>query len=218
MSFDLNIENSPAALEVFGVLLGDGCLSKYFANCGKRNRNNVIITGNIKKDYDYLCFYIKPLIEETFPITCTVVRRKDGCLNLVMTKKELFEWFVKNGFPIGKKGKYLKIPDHIILMSIEKQNYVMRGLFDTDGCMYARKDEGYRYPHIKITTISKLMREQMRQILRVQGISAYIHKEDVVVRGIRNVKIWFNLIGSRNQRNLNKYSEWLKTGRIVVGQ
>lgn len=215
---NLCIVNSLSALEIFGVVLGDGCLSKIYLKREKRYRYYVFITGNLQKDKAYLISYIKPLIENTFQVKVRIRERyQHNCINLIIEGRPIFWWFVKNGVPIGKKGKYLKIPNNLMLMENSKLNYLIRGLFDTDGCISARKDEGYKYPHLIITSISEILREQIKYILRRQGFTAYTHSKDVVIRGNENFKKWFILIGSRNQRNLNRYQEWLKTGKIYCG-
>lgn len=215
----VSLENSLSALELYGVLMGDGCLCKYYAKSDKRYRYALYITGNLYKDKYYLLSYIKPLIEETFGIRCRVrYIPRDSSLHLIVLNRSLFNWFASNTFPVGRKGTALKIPDHIISLENSKLNLLIRGIFDTDGCISARKDEEYKYPYLIITSISESLREQIKQILRRQDIRAYIHKKDVIVRGNTNFEKWFKLIGSKNPRNLNKYHEWLITGRIYCGR
>ena len=57
--------------------------------------------------------------------------------------------------------------------------------------------------------------EQIKDMLRGQGYPAYIsNNKDVCVRGIANVKRWFDDIGSSNSRNLLKYEYFLKHGYL----
>ena len=212
---ELDVTESPAALEVFGILMGDGCLSRCYLKHKKRYGHYAFITGNLHKDKEYMLLYVKPLIEKTFQVKCSVREiPKYNCLHLIIHRQSFFWWFVKNSFPIGKKGKNLKIPDHIFLLEKQKLNHLLRGLFDTDGCISARKDECYKYPHLMITSISKTLREQIKKILKEQDINACIHGKDVRIKGNKNFKKWFDLIGSKNPRNLNRYHEWLTSGRI----
>ncbi len=216
---NLNLEDSLAALEIFGVVLGDGCLSRIYLKREKRYRHYIFITGNLQKDKAYLLSYIKPLIENTFQVKVRVREiYNHNCVHLIIEGRPIFWWFVKNGFPIGKKGRCLKIPDNLILIENSKLNRLIRGLFDTDGCISARKQEGYKYPHIIITSCSEILREQIKYTLRSQGFAAYTHSKDVVIRGNENFKKWFILIGSKNQRNLNRFYEWKNTGKIYCGR
>ncbi len=215
----VSLANSPSALELYGVLMGDGCLCKYYAKSDKRYRYALYITGNLYKDKHYLLFYVKPLIEETFGVRCMVRRiPRDSSLHLIILNKSLFNWFTNNNFPVGRKGTTLKIPNAIMSLEDSRLNPLMRGIFDTDGCISARKDEGYKYPYLIITSISESLKEQIKKVLVRQGINACIHRKDVVVRGNKNFEKWFKLIGSKNPRNLNKYHEWLITGRIYCGR
>ncbi len=94
------------------------------------------------------------------------------------------------------------------------KKFVLRGLFDTDGCIFANKREEYKYPYISISSKSEPFRNQIINMLRDQNYPAYNTKKDVCVRGIANVKRWFNDIGSSNRRNQFKYEYFLKHGNL----
>lgn len=91
----------------------------------------------------------------------------------------------------------------------------VRGIFDTDGQISARKDEKYRYPYIFISSSSNVLRQQLKDILRSQGITAYVYRDNVVVRGLRNFNKWLELVGSSNPRNLKRFKELQETGKLA---
>ncbi len=207
--------SNPEALEFYGAVMGDGCVSRYLIGPGNRHRTEVRITGNAMKDREYLNGILAPMLNRLFKTNVNVRKRRGAnVVDLVSCASHVSSWLIKQGFPIGKKGKGLQIPQSIMSLPNEKINHLIRGLLDTDGCVAARKDEGYKYPYIFIWTISGKLRKQIKMILREQGIPAYIHGDTVVVRGCNNFKKWFKKIGSSNPRNLNKYHEWLLTGQI----
>ena len=210
---DINIAN-PLALEFYGVMMGDGCVSRYHIKSSKNPRTAVVISGNSKKDREYFDDFLIPTINQLFGVKIKTKKRKDqNTIDLVTCASHVSQWLIKHEFPIGKKHN-LQIPPHIMSMSLEKRNIIIRGLLDTDVCIAARKDEDYKYQYIFIWAKNKKLRVQLKEILREQGIPAYLHGDSVVVRGCNNFKIWFKKIGSSNLRNIKKYMEWINTKRI----
>ena len=206
------------ALELYGAMLGDGCLSYYFARYDGIYRKELRISGNSVKDYYYFTHVLVPILRQIFGITVTPKLRKTSqAIDIVVKNIGVFDWFVQQGFPIGEKGE-IEIPERILALPPAKINKVIRGLLDTDGCISARRDEKYRYPYVFICSKSKKLLGQIKIILRGQGINAYIHADTVVVRGKENFRRWFELVGSSNPRNLERYTCWLKTGVINMGQ
>lgn len=209
IKLDLNDNNF---LEFYGILMGDGCLSQYL-NEG-RIRRVINITGNSIKDVEYMSNYVIPLIKKIFNINTKIKFRKDcNAIDILFSHMGVFEALKSNGFPVGKKGQ-ISIPENISSLEDQKINNLIRGFFDTDGCITAKKHEGYKYPYVIITTMSVILRKQFKEILRKQGFPAYIVRDYVAFRGNKHFKKWFELIGSNNPRNLNRYYEWLKTGKL----
>jgi hypothetical protein len=206
---------NPRALEFYGIMMGDGCVSRYYIKPEKRYRTEARITGNSIKDKEYFDYFLVPMLHELFKTNVKPRKRKwENTIDLVSCASNVSGWLVRHGFPVGKKYN-LQIPPSIMSMPPEKKNNVIRGLFDTDGCVAARKDEEYKYPYVFIWAKNKKLREQIKEILREQGMPAYLHGDAVVLRGCNNFKIWFKKIGSSNPRNIKKYDEWLSTGKII---
>jgi intein/homing endonuclease len=203
------------ALELFGAMIGDGCLSKYYASYGKRWMHVTLLTGNAIKEMEYQ-LYLSGLLSELFDVNCKPRIRKNSSNTIILetSARRVFDWFLRHGFPCGKK-KEIQIPDRIMRLPRKKLNLVIRGIFDTDGQISARKDEKYRYPYIFISSSSSLLRQQIKQILRIQGIKTYISRDNVVVRGVGNFYRWIELVGSRNRRNLRRINEFIETGRLA---
>jgi intein/homing endonuclease len=172
------------------------------------------LTGNAKKEVEYHS-YLSGILSALFDVHCEPRIRKNSSntVILVTSTRRVFDWFIKHGFPCGKKNQIM-IPAELLNLPNDKLNLIIRGIFDTDGHISARKDENYRYPYILISSSSSMLRQQIKEILRSQGIPAYIHAHSVVVRGLKNYNIWVRLIGSSNQRNLKRFRELEDTGRI----
>ncbi|MAG22148.1 MAG: hypothetical protein CL943_02490 [Candidatus Diapherotrites archaeon] len=208
--------DNPELYELFGAMLGDGSSGKYFSKWSGYYIYASAIVGNAKKDVEYI-HYLVSIIRRHFnlkPYTCF---RKDNSFRLQLNSRLFYEWLVSIGYPSNGKPKNFGMPEYIMNLSNEKVNFILRGLLDTDGHVNARKDEKFRYPYVTICSSSQTLRNQIKNILRRQGFPAFIHAENVSIRGINNTHRWFNLIGSSNSRILNKYKEFCETDKIYPG-
>ena len=196
--------------EFYGALLGDGCLSRFKDQKGTE-RIGIYFTGNKKLDSEYMK-YLKKIITDEFGIYVYYYEeKKKNVTRLNIFNKSLaLELNNKLEVPIGLKYDKIKISEKIQRLPWNTKKFVIRGLFDTDGCILANKIEGYKYPWVIITSKSRSFLEQIRDILREKGYPAYITGTDVCVRGIKNLEKWFKDIGSSNSRNLAKYEYFLK--------
>lgn len=195
--------------EFYGLLLGDGCISRFKA--GKHEKYGIFITGNKALDSDYLK-KIKTRIEENYGVqvyyyeskkvnVCTLsIRNKELCLDLNS----------KFDVPIGVKYNKLKINEKVLGLPWRLKKLFLRGLFDSDGSIYAKKSEGYRYPIISIRSKNKKFLEEIYLLLKEHNYPAYFSDWNVSVRGIKNINRWFRDIGSSNPRNFLKYNYFLK--------
>lgn len=199
--------------EFYGALLGDGCISRYLCSDNKE-RWSIQLVGNLRSDYKYILYLQKLLLREYNLSSYYYRRRNNSCALTIKNKGLCLDLNKKFGVPIGPKYKKLNISNKVLTLPWGIKKYVLRGLFDTDGIIFARKDENYRSPHISITSKSKPFLRQIMGLLREQGYPAYINGSDVRIRGIKNINKWFEDIGSSNPRNLNKYEYFLKYGYV----
>jgi len=206
-----HIEDEPA-LEFFGIMMGDGCITEYYSRSEKRRRSLLFVSGNAVSDKAYLQDYVRPLLDRAFRThACIRFRNSSRTVDLIVRSKGLIEWLVEHGFPVGKKGQ-ISIPQKIVRLPFGKLRHLVRGLFDTDGCLSARKSEGYRDPFVLISSSSAPLRRQLKSILRGQDFPAYDSSNMVGVKGAKHVRRWFREIGSSNKRNLSRYNRWLERG------
>lgn len=203
--------NAPDFWEFFGAMLGDGCLSKYHVNDRRGARYCMLITGNSKFDGEYF-EYLKSLVDRLFGLNPSIIKEKRAnVLRFVIQSRAAFEVLESVGYPVGRKTD-LSLPDQVLSLSWELKKVVIRGLFDTDGCIFARKDEGYRYPYIMITSAHDKLQRQLVGILRERSYPAYIHGDDVLVRGAANLRRWMSDISSSNPKIVKRYERWVENG------
>lgn len=205
---------APDLWEFFGAMLGDGCLSKYHVNDRKSARYCMLITGNSKFDEEYF-EHLRSLVKRLFGLNPSILKEKRAnVLRFVIQSRAAFEVLESMGYPVGRKTD-LGLPAKVLSLPWECKKVVIRGLFDTDGCIFARKDEGYRYPYVMITSAHDKLRRQLVEMLRERDYPAYIHGDDVLVRGAANLRMWMSDIGSRNPKIVKRYEEWNRTGRML---
>jgi hypothetical protein len=202
--------------ELVGILMGDGCLSEFFSNYEKRERCEVVIVGNEKWDLEYYQNHVLPLVRKVLGVNPKIRRkRRENVIAIHIRNKQVFEIFRNVGLPVGKKTQKLQFTTEMLNLPVRKKIRIIRGLWDTDGTLFARRDEGYKYPYVSITTASDKLRQQLKQILREFGFPAYIHEKNVVIRGARNVKKWFREIGTSHPVKRARFEHWLTTGKLL---
>tara|TARA_Y100000310_G_C20640224_1_gene793495 strand:- start:1122 stop:1895 length:774 start_codon:yes stop_codon:yes gene_type:complete len=199
--------------EFFGIMLGDGCLS-VFQNQG-RTRYIIRIDGNSKTDLSFFV-HIQELI---FKITGrkTKIRKRKDCNGIFISmhnKKLVIKLNKDFGFPIGKK-KDMRIPESILNYPKLKK-CLLRGFFDTDGCIYFTKNNTNKrhYPCIDLTTVDQTLLNQLRKVLNQLNFNIKNLKSNRSIRiyGKENINKWMNEIGSNNPDKLSKYLFWKKYG------
>lgn len=202
-----NIKLNEFFYEFYGALLGDGCISQFPRKDGGK-RIVICIVGNKRLDSEYL-LYLQRRLKKEFDISSYFYKSKTNNVSQLVINNKKFALYLTNfGFPIGLKYGKIQIPK--IDSSWEKQKMVIRGLFDTDGSICAKKREGYKYPQISISSKDSSILNRLNRMLRSKGYPSWVSGQNISLRGAEATKKWFNDIGSSNNRNIFKYKYWLK--------
>jgi hypothetical protein len=202
--------------ELVGACLGDGCLTKYFSTYENRFLYETIFTGNLTDDFYYYKDRIIPILRSRFNLKgYYYTREKYHVICIPIRSRAIFDFFASLGMPIGKKKNKIRITKNMFSMSKQNKAAVLRGLFDTDGHMFARKDEGYKYLHIKITSGSYVFLKDIKALMNEFDLPAYIHGTDVIIRGNSNIKTWMEKIGSSHPVNIKRYNQWQTTRMLL---
>jgi len=196
--------------ELIGAFIGDGYLGTY----GKTKRQYVVgISGDKKLDEDYLKNYIKPLIIRNFPyiIPRLYYRQDENTLMLRVNSKILFNQFRELGFDSGKKSNVVTIPQ-MIIENEEFLKMTIRGIFDTDGCIFfdRRKQYNKPYPRITLQSASLKLIDQLECYLS-RRFNLYVNRHNrdgyrnyIEIYGHGQLEIFLKEIGFSNKRHLNK--------------
>ncbi len=211
-SLNIDLKN-PQFLEFYGILMGDGWLSKL------KYKNKITyligISGHINFDKDFHN-YCKNNINKLFnrnPYMKEISR--SNARELLFSHKELFNFLINNlGFPIGKK-KNLFIPESILSGGYQNTKHIIRGIFDTDGSFYLDKTpSGNPYPCICITMKQPSLMNEINNILLQEGFKVNSRKSrfpimELKLKGSKQLKKWITEIGSSNPYKLNKMKKAL---------
>jgi hypothetical protein len=194
--------------ELTGIIIGDG----YLYN--NKHKYVIGIVGNPRTDVEYFR-YIQKLILKTFNMSTNIKQVGRG-LRLIFNSKCIFGFFNHIlGVQSGKgEGERVRIPERI--KNSIFSNYLLRGIFDTDGCIFTSFKKGaHNYPCIELTTTSKHLASEVKSLLvnkefKVAKIRKYKYKHSKLISykvslyGYNNVKTWSTLIGFSNPNKNNK--------------
>jgi hypothetical protein len=183
--------------EFIGIVLGDGGLS----------RNQLHISLNRSADKRYIP-YVKKLITTLFGYTPRYLFRKESCaLDLVVTGVDFISFLLNSGLVRGNKVHLqVDVPDWI-KNNPQLSKSCVRGLIDTDGCMYINRykirDKWYKYRKLAFSNHSQPLLQFVQNTLLVNGFHATLHpRKDVrLSRDAETVK-YLGVIGTSNPRLL----------------
>jgi len=222
------MEISEELAEIFGIHAGDG----YLRNDGKRIELD--ISGHVE-DKEYYDKHISNLFLKEFGIelNCRYFPHRNT-YGFVIRRKDVVELLHKFGFPYGRKGNIVKVPESVLN---SKDNIIkacfLRGIADTDGSLtFDRKFNGkyteFRktrnyYPRIIFTTISKPLSEDVSKMLKYLDFRFYNQlyrpknpkdsiKYKIWITGVKELEKWMTLVGFANYGKFSKYLIWKKFG------
>ena len=208
---------------LYGILLGDGCLSRYKT---KRRKyvSEISITGDYYSDSDFYNFLIIPLLKQlTGKIFKIKKRPKKGTIEISMINYLLFNSLNDLGFPIGKKGTKIKINEFFYNKNLLR--YLLQGFFATDGCIVLTKNPNKFYPRLEIHSISREIIFQFYIYLKDLGLKGNFYKckrkkidskwkrkqqYRFQFNGKNNLILFHNLIGFINPKHEKRYLKFLK--------
>lgn len=169
---------------LYGIMLGDGCLSLV-----NKKIKTITITGSSKNDLPFFESIISPiLLKFRQKETKIKLRRNYNAIEFNFTDFRLFDFIHSFGFPIGKKGNRLFIPN--IFYEKGLVEYVISGFFATDGSIVLTKNPNKFYPRLEAHVIAhNLVKEIYNYMIRV-GFKGHFYKCKRKIRDLRwkNVK------------------------------
>ena len=147
--------------EFLGVFLGDGNIASDY---------QAYISFNLKTEQPY-ADYLSELIFSLFRLEAKKRERpKFGAGDLVMNSCELIRFLLSQGLVKGDKIRHQAGLPPWVFESEGTIKGSLRGLFDSDGCIYRHSYSInrilYQYPKIAFTAYSPKIRSQIYQLLK----------------------------------------------------
>jgi len=196
---------------MYGVLLGDGCLSRV------GSARFVSVTCDLHTDKPFFDVII-PILSKLRGRQITIFERPDcGKIEVNFSDKILFNKFKDVGFPVGKKGTNLSIPNELQYFMKE----ITQGYFATDGCLVITNNNGIVYPRIEFSSISQNLLLQVKFYLDSLNIHGgiYISKRysngwntlyRLQINGKKNLHKFRNHVGLINPKHKCRFKIFRK--------
>jgi hypothetical protein len=206
--------------ELIGLHIGDGTL--YLVN--KKYPVWELRGGLDEKEfYDgHILSLITSLFGALFKTKIRSTSNRRFCYGIQSSRKEITSFFISKGLTPGTKVYTASIPRTIKDGSRENKIAVLRGLFDTDGCVRFQKINGgakHTYPNIEWGLASYELAKDIKQLLLELGFRCKLFKSGiyhkVTLNGDMEVSRFFNLIKPKNVKHLNRYKFWMKYGYFI---
>jgi hypothetical protein len=199
--------NDSSLAILYGILLGDGCLSN---TC---NNYAISITGNIHDDEPFYNKVVIPIFSKIRGKATKYRKRpKYGKIEINVTDKKMFYFLKSLGFPVGKKLDRIFIPRIFYERKLVK--LVISGIFATDGSLVKANNNGTLYPRIEIQSKCFRMLNQIKDYLIENGMKGNVYKNNnkygpvyrLEFPGRNNLEKFINVIGFINPKHLYKYN------------
>jgi hypothetical protein len=202
--------------ELFGVIIGDGHVNKL--EIGKKIRcYSIVIAGDSRNDKDYMSNYLPSLFFKLFGERGSLAYSSDK--NVMYTKvfgKRIIEFIENKGILSGNKKNNMQSIPKWIMRNDKYLRACLRGLIDTDGCIYyiSKKNRNLR---ISFTSyIPKLLNDVRESFIKL-GFhpSKIIVNKNICLSRKEEIKKFLNEIGFSNDKHLKRLQNLIKNASIV---
>ena len=215
---DLPTKITPELAEETGLHIGDGTMNYYKPD--KKFRGSYALRGHIEDDRPHYENHIKRLYEELYNFTpnikpmpsTRVFGFQKWSSDLVRFKHK------KLGLPLGKKLEINILPK--LRRTDELKAALIRGVFDTDDCLYLEPKRNRLYPRLQICTICPGLANTIKRMIIELKLkpTLYVSKEyrknrkDLfrsVLRGDKNLHKFMDIIQPANLKHQKKYKFYI---------
>ncbi len=200
-------EDSAELAEFYGIMLGDGNLTKIKSY--KIGTYQIRVVGDSRYDNSYLTNYVAPLIRKLFSVEVKFYKYKNqNALSLNVYGRQLVDFLIFKGFKPGDKIRsQVSIPNWIkINTSFLKA--CLRGLYDTDGSAYKLTNQN-SYQICFTNYNSTLLNDVRNSLLSFGiGVSKISKGRDITITRKSELLKFLNEVGFSNFKHLDKVKKW----------
>lgn len=205
-------KRSKELAEFVGIILGDGCVTSYKHPIKKNCYHGIRIAGNSITDRDYILNYVLPLTKKLFNVNPSIYEpKKERVMYLQLQSIRLIKFIKSIGLTPGNKLKNNQgIPDWI------KQNpkylkVCLRGLIDTDGCVYLCGN-GTNFPRINFCSkIYKLKNDFYEALFYLKFNPTKWNGKNLMIYRKEDIFRYKKEIGFSNPKHLIRFKKYCKS-------
>ncbi len=188
--------------ELIGIILGDGGITNYQV-CITSHRNHNI---HIK----YIVRLIKDLFETNPAQYFYNTERKQNICCTIVSSVELVKFLESLGLQKGNKVKHQVDVPNWIKQKLSWSKTCLRGLMDTDGCIYSHKHKsiGMTFSNHSIP-LKKFVYDTLLKLNftpKYSGHGVYLYREKEIIRYYKEIK-------TSNPYNTDRLKKFLKIRR-----
>lgn len=189
--------------EAVGIILGDGSITRF--------QVSLAVSALVDREYSD---YIVGLFERLFNIE--VVRQKivKNTIRLVLSSRRLVEFFLQMGLSIGDKIKNGVTIPQWILNEDEYFRSCLRGLFDTDGCVFYHhhfsREREYNHIGWEFTSWNEDVLNAAHNFLLRNHYRSKCKKGRVRLYYRPDLHRYFKDIGSSNPKHWKRYLKYFE--------
>jgi DNA-binding transcriptional regulator WhiA len=208
---------TPELAEETGWHIGDGSMNFYNRDGNGKLKGIYQLRGHIEDDREHYTSRIKPIFKLLYDIDISLREMPSTrVFGFQIWNDKLVKFKQNLGLPLGKKFNIV-IPE-AFLIDDNIKIAVIRGIFDTDGCVYLQPKYNKLYPRLEIGTISKSLGQQIQKIFIELGLRATVHldtkgKKDswlqvykISIRGTEMFDRFMKIIKPANPKHIRKYN------------
>ena len=224
------LKKTPEIAEICGAFIGDGWIES--------RKTSLYITGDKTEDKPYYDNHLVKLFSKNISKIKPKAFPYWNVYGLALYKRKQIEELLELGLIPGKKNNKVRIPKWIINSKNKKiLCSVLRGIFDTDGSFFCKKDYGkwkkeYRklhhcQPRISIKVVSKYLIKDIIILVDKLGLeynnpnpwkskrSNELEVYTFEINSLGSIKKWFEkIVKPANEKHKTKYEIWKKFGFV----
>jgi DNA-binding transcriptional regulator WhiA len=186
------LKHSVNTAECFGILLGDGHISKY---------QTIVTLGSTEKLY---ATYVSNLFEKVFSTRPKTSIRANGHLDIYLNSVPLVQWLKSEGLVSNKTKKQVDVPMWLFENPLYMKAF-LRGFFDTDGSIYKLRF-GIQLSFTNrslplLLALQKMLNEIQYKPSEVSSWKIYITQKKDIQRFFREIK-------PKNHKHLERFKKF----------
>lgn len=201
--------------EFIGIMLGDGSIGIYDTKAGDKIKKHRVVKVTLDSRNKQYIEYVSNLMEEILEIESRISFKKgQNAVDISTHRKDKLDYVLnKIGLKISPKWNRMEIPKKFMKRKFYPS--LLRGLFDTDGSVTIFNNNGTIYPRIEIKICPSPAQNQFIEIIDVLDIKYTVQKLDknkirIRVSGVKELKKWFEVVGSSNQDYIKRAQPFLQ--------